>query len=617
METIIEHNRCTGCKACENVCSFGAICFECDSKGFWYPNIDEEKCTNCGACVAICPQKNKHNTENSIPRVYSAWNRDDSIRMKSTSGGVFYALAKTVISQGGVVVGCAYGKDYKSAYHKIVDKLEDLEEIVGSKYFQSDTNDVYKRVMEFLKQDKLVFFTGTPCQISAMKMIAGEMQRNLITMDFICLGINSPLAFKSYVEEQEEKHKSKVKLVQLKNKINGWESLGSYMEFENGKTFLADKNQDWWIKGYIKENLYMRSSCYDCIYRTIPRTADITVGDFWGITGVSKKDIFKGVSIILTNSEKGKLLLKDAKEELFLKETTLEKGEKGNPALFNNPLLSNRSNVFFRDLKKYPFSKAVRRNSQEQKKINLDTFKFDKINIPIEKLDVFVKENPLAFLRENGYIGKVDISSFIKLNYFYSNIVRDRNVYVIPYLNSIIDIDPTAKLFVRRKHIEIGINKLKRSKAETLVRLGKKAVWVSNNGAGLFYNTVLDLCKNAKFESGFFTANGGCAIVCAKHIVFGDDVMLGRNIIIYDSDHHQIMDENNNVKNHSKEVIIEDHVWLTSNVTVLKGSHIEKNSIIGGQTVITDDIPQNALVVGGSKARIINQKANWSRKTVI
>lgn len=611
---IVKHDKCTGCKACGDACPTEAITFRNDEHGFWYPNIDINKCISCGRCERVCPQRKKYQSCNEEPNVYAAWNKDDKIRINSTSGGIFYAIAKQVIETGGWVVGCRYSSDYKSAYHEAVNNFAELEKLMGSKYFQSDTGNIFIKTKGLLEKGKEVLFCGSPCQIDALNTFLNKEYDNLVTMDFICLGINSPKAFRAYVEEQEKKHKSKVKYIQFKNKIQGWQSLASYMEFQNGKVFLANKDNDWWIKGYIKENLFMRMSCFHCKYRKIPRIADITVGDFWGITGVSSRDLFKGVSIVMVNSEKGRKLFEQAKVDLVIKESSIEKGKNGNPALFFDAKQPENIDAFFSDLQKKPFSLAVKKNSRKKsdlkKRFKENIFSEDSIVTRV------LEEKPLLFLKNNNYLGKIDLKSFFKLNYCSPNIIRDKNVYILPYLNAVIDLDSTAKIYVRKKNIEIGKDKLSKSKAETYIRLGKKAVWISKKGAGLSYNTMLEIDENAKFESGYFTVNCGSVIVCAKHICFGDDIMIGRNVIVYDSDHHQILDSNSNLKNHSKGVKIDDHVWLASNVNVLKGSHIEKNSIIGARTIITKCIPENSIVVGNDSLRIICDDARWSRKNV-
>lgn len=610
VKSIVSRSKCTGCKMCADVCPVQAIKYVTDGEGFWYPEIDTSKCINCHLCENICPQNEKFESRKEYPHICAAWIKDDAIRLKSTSGGVFYALAKQMILNDGYVIGCRYGKDYKSAYHEVVHTLEELNELVGSKYFQSDTNHIYARTKEILEQEKDVLFCGTPCQIAALYKFLGKEYSKLITMDFICLGINSPKAFREYVSEQEKKNKAAVSFVQLKNKKQGWYSLASYMEFTNGRIFLANKDEDLWIKGYIKDNLYMRKSCFQCQYRKLPRVADISVGDFWGITNVSKTNLFKGISAVMINSEKGNNLFDFVKKDLCYQEKSMKDLKGGNPALEVNPIASENRTRFFEYLQTMPFSKAVKKSGSYTGQ------KFWSKYMKTETWFRFMREKPLEYLKENNLLGRLDLKNFLFYNYCCSNIKRDEGVYLLPYKNSVIDLEPTAIIRIRNKNIELGINKLKNSKAETYLRMGKNAQWISNRGAGMFYDTVLEVCNNAKFESGFFTANGGSVIVCAKHIVFGDNVMLGRNIMIYDSDHHQILDENGRIKNHGQDVVIEDHVWLTSNVTILKGVHIGKESIVGAQMVITKDLPSSAFVVGSNRARILNQKAKWSRKTV-
>ena len=111
-------------------------------------------------------------------------------------------------------------------------------------------------------------------------------------MDFICRSINSPKAFKAYIDELEHQYNSKVVEVQLKNKKSGWQSLASRVRFENGEESIRDKTQDWWVKGFIFNDLYTRESCFHCQYKVLPRlNADLTIGDFWGIKNQTQQDM--------------------------------------------------------------------------------------------------------------------------------------------------------------------------------------------------------------------------------------------------------------------------------------------------------------------------------------
>jgi len=211
---------------------------------------------------------------------------------------------------------------------------------------------------------------------------------------------------------------------------------------------------------------------------------------------------------------------------------------------------------------------------------------------------------------------QIDAIKFIYYNYFSKNIVRQNGSYLILYKNAVLDLHPSSRIYIRGKNLEIGINKLRKSKSETHLRMRENAVWNSNNGCGLFYNTVLEIHGNAVFNSEFFTMNGGSVIICAKHIKFGEDVMLGRNIIIYDSDYHQVLNDEGNMKNSSKEVTINDHVWLTNQIMVMKGVTIGIGTIVSPYTVIRKDLPEYSLVVSSNSSKVISDNIHWSRDRV-
>lgn len=366
----LEKKDCMGCNLCGDICPVKAISYQIDEEGFWYPLIDYTKCIKCNLCEKKCPSIRKINYEKEHPKVFSAYNKDDNIRLNSTSGGVFFSLAKTIVDEGGYVVGAIYSEDYKSVKHICSNKLDDIKKMMGSKYFQSTLEGVYTSISQLLKENKKVLFCGTPCQISAVQSMY-ENNANLITVDFVCRGINSPYAFKKHAEELEKKYKSKIKFLQFKNKKTGWRSLATYIEFENGKKYHADRDHGMWIRGYVEGNLFMRDSCYNCKFKKIPRNSDISFGDFWGIKQPTKKDLYYGVSMVLINSKKGKILFNKASKFLEIKEQNFEDIKKGNPCLLFSAQKTEGRKVFFKNLKKMTFSKAVKKSIKESPKIKM------------------------------------------------------------------------------------------------------------------------------------------------------------------------------------------------------------------------------------------------------
>lgn len=595
---------CTGCKMCADICTQNAIEFKVDKKGFWYPTVLTEKCTRCGVCTKVCPSLNPGRVpEMKEPKVLSAWNKDDAVRISSTSGGVFFEVAKAIIARGGVVIGSKYGADWKSAEHSIAYTMEELEGLKGSKYFQSNTQGIYKRVREELNQNRVVLFCGTPCQCAALRSYLGKDYENLYYMDFICRSINSPKAFCAYITELEKEYGANVVRVQLKNKNTGWQSLASLVQFENEKESHRDKNRDWWVKGFIGGDLYTRESCHSCKYRTLPRkSADITIGDFWGIKDQTQEDMFKGISLVMLNSARGKNLFKSVQTAFVTQERTMEEALAGNAALLQQPLPTKKQDEFFRLLEEKGFSKAV--ELCLKKSIG-------------SRLKNGVKRVLRLGLRMGYYTLKSNISipKFIYYNYLCSNVIRSGTAKLIPYKNAVIELKKGSRLYLEgSRNLQVGINKLKGSKQETLVRMECNAVWKCKNGGDLFYNTTVEIKENALFECGYFSANTGSVIIADKMITFGEDVMIGRNVLIYDSDFHQMRDEENEPCNPPKPVAVEDHVWLTANITVLKGVTIGKDSLITAQTVVNKNIPEHSLVGGKSSGTIIKDWVSWSRE---
>ena len=359
MVDLIKKSDCTGCKMCEDICPCGAITFRNEKDGFWYPVVDSEKCTRCGLCLSKCPVQRTYTSKNKgKPEVYSAWIRDDRTRINSTSGGIYYALAQQTIKEGGYIVGGVYSEDYKSAYHIVGNSMEDLKRIMRSKYFQSDTSGIFKLVKQLLDDKKKVLFCGTPCQAAALTNYLPKEYDDLTICDFICRGINSPKAFRAYIESLEHKYKSKVSLVHLKNKNHGWRALGTYMEFQNGQTYFRNKANDPWVNGYISGNLYMRKCCSHCKFKKIPRVSDISLGDFWGIKG-SKEDMKKGISLVMINSEKGMTLFNSVNSQIHKERNTLEKAIEGNRCIIESAPMGKQRYEFFECVDKEHFESLV------------------------------------------------------------------------------------------------------------------------------------------------------------------------------------------------------------------------------------------------------------------
>ena len=361
MIDIKDKTQCTACSACINICPKGAINFQKDNEGYAYPVVDKNKCVNCNLCDKICPLKNELDNKNyEEPYVYASWNKDEEIRIESTSGGVFSALATDFLNNNGIVVGAEYTDDF-TIKHTFINSLEHLKKIRQSKYAQSELGDVFSEIKRLLMNNEKVMFCGTPCQVAGLKSYLRKEYDNLLLVDFICRGIISQKVYKKYLSSVEQHKNAKIVKVHFKNKDFGWNRFSTKLSLNSDETYHKDRYNDEYMVGYLKHNLYIRPSCHECKFKSMPRVADITLGDFWGI---AKKDPSldndKGTSVVLVNSKKGENYFNAIKDNyLISNERKLEDVIAGNSCLFNVAPEGKYRDYFFKKFEKTDFIDLV------------------------------------------------------------------------------------------------------------------------------------------------------------------------------------------------------------------------------------------------------------------
>ena len=341
-------DECCGCNACASICPTGSIKMQYDDLGFLYPTINDSTCIKCGRCVKACDIKNveKHN----VPiKAFAGVSKESSIRLRSTSGGIFAVLAQEIIRSGGIVYGAIMKKNdgRYTVRHIGVSDISDLKKLQGSKYMQSTLEGVLPEIKEFLSTGKKVLFCGTPCQVAALKRYLGKEHSTLITIDILCHGVPSVKMFNDYIEYEKQKRKADGFSIDFRNKLKNHWTHGAVItirKHNKSKQRTIFYNLSSFYMSFMDGHI-MRDSCYKCKYASKFRPADITLGDYWGIK-IEHPELLKcnggqmdhemGISCITANSQKGLELLQQCREQLVLFETQYEKIAKSNPS-FERP----------------------------------------------------------------------------------------------------------------------------------------------------------------------------------------------------------------------------------------------------------------------------------------
>lgn len=280
--------------------------------GFVLPVIDSDLCVGCGACARACGL-NRGIGSNSAGPFYAAAGRGDV--SESASGGVFGAVAREVISAGGVAYGAAYECEGNTlrVLHRRAASVDELRPLLNSKYVQSDAGVCFVDVKADIREGRQVLFCGTPCQVAGLKGFLGRYYENLTTVDLVCHGVPSGRMFSDCVEDYGNQFGSPVVDFRFRCKREGWGHSLLLLLLEDGRevTIPAAKSPYYDMFLHLKT---LRDSCYRCPYAGRFRAGDLTIGDFWGVE-INRPDVLndstkfsqtKGISCLLVNNSHGK-----------------------------------------------------------------------------------------------------------------------------------------------------------------------------------------------------------------------------------------------------------------------------------------------------------------------
>ena len=328
-----------------------------DSEGFLYPDVNIDMCVDCGLCEEVCPMMNKP-MPHYIKGVYGAKNKDDSVRFTSSSGGMFTLFAEDILKRGGIVVGAALDENH-TVKHCIVNSIDELPKLRGSKYVQSIIGDTYTKVRESLRAGKTVLFSGTPCQIAGLKRFLIKPFNNLITIDVVCHGVPSPRVYRKHLAEIASKTGEPIACVRFRDKSNAWKQ-GETLFFTEHTRAGAPKRQEPFMRLFLN-NIIIRPSCSDCAFNNKRSLADITIADYWGIDKQFPEfDDDKGVTLVIVNTESGKAIFESIKNKAEVITTDFAKGAEFNLAVAKSLPLHKKRGFFFTNIDNYSIDELVK-----------------------------------------------------------------------------------------------------------------------------------------------------------------------------------------------------------------------------------------------------------------
>lgn len=381
MNKILENtDLCTGCTACQSSCPVEAIEMVKNAKGFLYPEINQKICIDCARCKNVCPILNQKNKK-SLGKTYAGYTKDSLAHKKSSSGGIFAELAKWVLEQNGCVYGAAFDHSM-TLRHIRVTSLNDLDSILGSKYVQSDLGHVFADVRADLKDDQLVLFCGTSCQVAGLKSYLGHEYSNLLTADLICHGVPSPEMFQIYLSQVVS---DKVTDYQFRNKDRGLKKQETLIVGETGELLRQPTQENKYYQGFLK-NLYIRPSCHSCTFKGLNRVSDFTLGDYWAVREYDP-DLANdyGTSCIIVHSPKGEEILSRLQERLKIKPANLKNVTVWNDCYESSVGMNPEEPAFYELIRTVSFEEAVTQLYGETRQTR-DTSKIQKLRSFISRI---------------------------------------------------------------------------------------------------------------------------------------------------------------------------------------------------------------------------------------
>lgn len=347
MIEITDKTQCCGCSACAAICPKQCITMTEDEEGFLYPTVNKEECVNCNACISVCSIQRPAKEVRTKQIGYLMQHKDEAIRMESSSGGAFSAIAFSVIEQNGVVFGAAYDENFH-VIHRYVETKEQIQLFRNSKYVQSTLRDCFHEVKSFLEAGRLVCFSGTPCQVEGLVRYLKKPYENLLLVDVVCHGVGSPMIWEKYLEYQNV-IENRIDSIRFRDKYYGYKYSTMTLIRGGKKIYHAGAQKDPMLRAFFSD-ICDRPACYQCAFKKRYRISDITLWDCFSVYDFANEmDDDKGTTRVLCHSEKGVNAINATLKMLNYREIDPDRLVKGSKEMFSAVKMNPKRERFFSD----------------------------------------------------------------------------------------------------------------------------------------------------------------------------------------------------------------------------------------------------------------------------
>ena len=594
MIQIKDKTDCCGCQACGDVCPKESISFKTDEEGIWYPEVNSDTCIDCHLCEKVCPLINNisraSNTSNPKTYILQAPNPID--RLNSASGGAYSLLMREIFKRGGYVAGHVWDTNYIVKGY-ISCNPDDFSILQSTKYLQSNIEGLYKDVKKILDKGRFVLFSGCPCQNAAMRSFLRKEYDNLLMTDFTCMGIDSPLAFKKYIESLESQFDSKVVFFKAKSKEVGWRYLTNKACFENGQTYFGINGRDANLKATFLDIL-VRPSCYDCKYKGFPRISDITIGDYWRKKyDYDPLDDNTGTSYVMLHNNKAISFFENVKPRCNYREVDFEEILKANKfALYSLPRPKFDRSEFYKRLQNEDFNTLINDYFIRYHHSSSYKNKYKRMIKVILAAAYFNRKHPISFLR---FLYYNFISRKIRTNLINGDVIIPRNIHLKMNKSSVIEVS--------------GLCVIDGAQAKTTITLDENAT-VSLDTCSINVGTDIKIGKDALFRVGYKTIiKENVQIIATDKIEIGDFSLIEDKAVIDSTDSDIVFFTEK--ENYDESIVIGTHTLIGKGSIIHGGSFIGDESIIEEYGVVNSGKYPSLSVLSGQPAKIVNNDIKW------